>query len=184
MRVTAVLVASSLVGACSSPGAETGRSGIGVDEPDTVEVTSSAFEEGARIPTRFTCDGEDVPPPLSWSNVPDGAEEIVIVVDDPDAPGGTFIHWIVAGIDPTTERLDAGEVPEGAVEGTNDFGEARYRGPCPPAGDDPHRYEFVVFAMEEATRLGEQPGVEEFREVIEGHAIATGTLTAEYGGAG
>ncbi len=177
MRVmTAVLVAACFVGACAGPEPE-----IEAEAPETIEVTSVAFEDGATLPVRFTCDGEDVSPPLSWSNVPADTEEIVILVEDPDAPRGTFVHWIVAGLDVTTGGLDVGGVPAGAVEGTNDFDEVGYGGPCPPEGDDPHRYEFVVHAVDRPTGLGDGVSAAEVREAIGERTIATGTLTAEYG---
>lgn len=178
--VVAALVAGCLVVACTAPGSEEARPDL--DEvPESIAVTSAAFEDGAALPVRFTCDGQDLSPPLSWSDVPDDTEEIVVVVEDPDAPRGTFVHWILAGVDPTLDGLDAGEVPAGAVEGTNDFGEIGYRGPCPPEGDDPHRYEFVVQAMGEPSGLGEGVDADEFREAVAGRTIATGTLTGEYG---
>jgi Raf kinase inhibitor-like YbhB/YbcL family protein len=180
----AVLIAGVLVGACTSADSQSGSQDRGDGAADTIEVTSSAFEDDATIPMRFTCDGEDVSPPLSWSTVPADTEELIITVEDPDAPAGTFVHWIVAGIDPSTDGLDAGEVPEGAVEGINDFGEPGYRGPCPPPGDDPHRYRFVVHATAEASGIGEQDAVDELREAIAERTNATGTLTARYGRTG
>jgi Raf kinase inhibitor-like YbhB/YbcL family protein len=179
MRVTAAaLLAVFLVDACASP-EPAAPPEVETDAPDTIEVTSAAFAEGETLPVRFTCDGEDVSPPLSWSNVPEGTEEIVILVQDHDAPQGTFVHWIVAGIDPITDGIDDGEVPGGAVGGTNDFGETDYRGPCPPEGDGPHRYEFVVHALGEASRFDDQADAE-LMEVLASHTIATGTLTGEY----
>lgn len=184
MRVTtAVLVAALLVAACAAPGPDETRPEMEPDVPDTIEVTSDAFQDGGTIPARFTCDGEDLSPPLTWSNVPDDTEEIAVVVEDPDAPQGTFVHWVVAGIDPMTVGLEVGEVPTGAVEGTNDFEETGYRGPCPPEGDDPHRYRFVVHALGESFDL-EGAAADGLREAMAERTIATGTLTAEYGRAG
>lgn len=176
------LIASVLVSGCTGDGQEEAP-GTGAEAPETIDVTSSAIDEGAPIPTRFTCDGDDVSPPLSWSEPPEDARELV-VVDDPDAPSGTFVHWVVAGIDPATNRLDEGGTPSGSVEGTNDFGRSGYGGPCPPQGDDPHRYRFVVHAMQDATGLTEGVAIDEMREVVAENALATGTLTAEYGRAG
>lgn len=173
-----------VLGACGAPDTGGDRAEISTDAPASIEVTSSAFQPDGTIPARFTCDGEDTSPPLAWSEVPDEAEELVLVVRDPDAPGHTFIHWLVAGVDATTARLEEGELPDGAVEGTNDFGEAGYRGPCPPPDDEAHRYEFVVHATAAPTGLGEQATVDEVREALAEHTVATGTLAARYGRAG
>jgi Raf kinase inhibitor-like YbhB/YbcL family protein len=137
-------------------------------EPDDggamFEVESSAFSEGATIPVQFTCDGENISPPLSWSTVPEGATELRISLRDPDAPGGTFTHWLVTGIDPSSSDIDQGSVPVGATEEVNSFGERGYGGPCPPRGDDPHRYVFGVEALDSA-----------------GNVLASAELTTTYG---
>ncbi len=97
----------------------------------SIDVTSPAFDEGAPIPERYARQGSNVPPPLQWSGVPAGTRELALVVQDPDAPRGPFVHWIVAGLPPTAEGVDGGELPSGAVEGRNDFGEVGYDGPEP-----------------------------------------------------
>ncbi len=144
-------------------------------------VTSAAFAEGDTIPVEFTCDGEDVSPPLQWSGVPDGAAELVLVVEDPDAPGGTFVHWLVVGIDPGATGIDRGGVPAGARQGTNDFGNAAYGGPCPPGGDEPHRYVFRVSALSEETGLSDGASVDDVSEAVRGTEIARGELVGRYG---
>lgn len=111
----------------------------GDEEGGGIEVTSSAFAEGDGVPVRFTCLGDDVSPPLAWSGVPDGAAELRLTVTDPDAPGGTFTHWTVTGIDPSTTEVGEGSLPPGGTEEENSFGETVYRGPCPPAGET-HTY--------------------------------------------
>ena len=108
-------------------------------------LTSSAFAAGGTIPRRHSCDGEDRSPPLSWTAPPSGSRSLALILDDPDAPGGRFVHWLAWGIGP-----DAGGLAEGEAaprEGRNDFGTVGYRGPCPPEGDKPHRYIFTVFAV-------------------------------------
>ncbi|MGH3016513.1 MAG: YbhB/YbcL family Raf kinase inhibitor-like protein, partial [Gaiellaceae bacterium] len=108
------------------------------------ELTSEAFASGQPIPQKYSCEGEDVSPPLAWSGVPEGTASLALVVDDPDAQGGTFTHWLAWGIDPAAGGLGEGE---GApVEGQNDFGQAGWRGPCPPPGHGPHRYFFRLHA--------------------------------------
>ena len=126
-----------------------------------VEITSEAFAEGARIPRRYTCEGEDVSPQLSWGEVPDGAKSIALIADDPDAPAGTWVHWVIYGLPPDSRGLDEGlptsdSLPSGARQGTNDFGRAGYGGPCPPPGHGTHRYYFKLYALDIEVEL--EPG--------------------------
>lgn len=114
------------------------------------ELESSAFEEGDTVPARFTCDGDNISPPLSWSGVPEDAAELRISLTDPDAPRGTFTHWLVVGIDPSSSDVGEGQVPAGGTEEKNSFDEEAYGGPCPPSGGDPHRYVFRVEALDPA----------------------------------
>ena len=108
-------------------------------------LTSDAFGPDEPIPERHTCEGDDLSPPLSWANLPAGTRSLALVVEDPDAPRGTFTHWLAWGLDP-----EPGGLPEGAsapIEGRNDFGTTGYRGPCPPPGHGPHRYFFRLHAL-------------------------------------
>jgi hypothetical protein len=118
-----------------------------------MEIRSSAFSEGDTVPVRFTCDGDDVSPPLGWSDLPEAAAELRLSVMDPDAPGGTFTHWLVTGIDPTAAEVAEGAVPQGGSEQPNSFGEARYGGPCPPPGRGAHRYVFTIEALDAAGKV-------------------------------
>jgi hypothetical protein len=139
---------------------------------DTIAVTSPAFEEGGTIPTRYTCDGADISPPLSWSGAPDGARAFALLVDDPDARG--FVHWAVAD-------LTSSELADGATEGIggrNSFRREGYGGPCPPSGS--HRYVFTVFALSEPLALASGFSVDELRSAMDGKVIASGSLTATY----
>jgi Raf kinase inhibitor-like YbhB/YbcL family protein len=129
-----------------------------------MEIRSSAFSGGDTLPIQFTCDGDNVSPPLSWSEVPTGATELRLSLRDPDAPRGTFTHWQVSGIDPTSSDVGQGMVPAGGTEERNGFGEEAYGGPCPPPGDDPHRYVFTVEALDAA-----------------GDVLASAELTTTYG---
>ena len=117
-----------------------------------MQLTSSAFENNDTIPTRYTCEGEDISPPLSWSGVPENAKTLALVMDDPDAPNGTFIHWVLYNLPPMPSKLEEGaslsdRLSEGLREGFNSFGDQGYGGPCPPRGDDAHRYFFRLFAV-------------------------------------
>jgi Raf kinase inhibitor-like protein, YbhB/YbcL family len=110
-----------------------------------MKITSSAFQEGGNIPSKFTCDGSDTSPPLQITGVPSKAKSLVLIADDPDAPSGLFTHWLVWNIPPQTNSIAEGSAPKG-VQGTNDFGKSGYRGPCPPPGT--HRYSFKIFALD------------------------------------
>jgi Raf kinase inhibitor-like YbhB/YbcL family protein len=133
-----------------------------------VDLTSSAFANGAEIPTRHTCEGEDVSPPLAWSDVPEAAHSLALVCDDPDAPGGTFTHWLAWGIDAGSQGLGEGERPP--AEGENDFGRTGYGGPCPPHGHGPHRYSFRLYA------LSEEPGLQPGASKADVSAVVAGAL--------
>ncbi|MDA1347648.1 MAG: YbhB/YbcL family Raf kinase inhibitor-like protein [Chloroflexi bacterium] len=118
-----------------------------------MQITSSAFQDGDSIPIRFTCDGANVSPPLEWAGIPEGTKSIALIVDDPDAPGGTWSRWVMYGLPPGAAALDEGlsatEATEsGASHGDNDFGRLGYGGPCPPRGAGPHRYYFKIYALD------------------------------------
>ena len=149
---------------------------VDTDAADTITVSSKAFAEGGQIPERFTCDGEESSPPLEWSGEP--AKAWALVVDDPDAPGGTFVHWVVLDIAPETTSVEAGEVPAGGVQVANSSGEASYAGPCPPSGE--HRYRFTVYALDAPTGLTESASLEDAVDAIGDHATSRGTMAAVY----
>jgi Raf kinase inhibitor-like YbhB/YbcL family protein len=143
--------------------------------PESIKVTSPAFDKNDTIPKQFTCHGNQVPPPLQWSNVPKDAKELVLLVDDPDAPSGNFVHWTVYGINP-----GASAVPAAALEGRNSAGKQGYTGPCPPEGDDPHRYVFAIYALDKQSGLARGASPDEVRSVLDRSAIARGQLIAKY----
>jgi Raf kinase inhibitor-like YbhB/YbcL family protein len=145
---------------------------------DVTEITlgSEAFEEGGSIPRRFTCDGEDVSPPLSWDDPPAGTAGFVLVVDDPDA--GNFVHWVLANIPGEVRSLAEGHGDEVGVSGRNNFGRVGWGGPCPPSGE--HRYRFKLYAIPsllEVTRGASHPTV---ITAMHGQVLAQGQLTASY----
>jgi Raf kinase inhibitor-like YbhB/YbcL family protein len=143
----------------------------------SLTVTSSAFKANEAIPSEYTCDGAEKSPPLSWSNVPAGAKSIAILVDDPDAPMGTFTHWIVTNIPPSETSLSAaGSLPQGATSAKNDKGASGYAGPCPPSGK--HHYHFHVYALD--TTIAKPSGRAAFLKAIDGHVLADGELVATY----
>jgi Raf kinase inhibitor-like YbhB/YbcL family protein len=150
-----------------------------------LELHSIAFEDGDPIPIEFTCDGDDVSPPLSWAIPPGHAESIVLIVDDPDAPRGVFTHWVVYNVPPDRHALpedvdpEEEELDDGTMQGVNDFGELGYRGPCPPAGEG-HRYRFTILAI--AMELDLEPGStrDEVLELADGILVGGSQLTGIY----
>jgi Raf kinase inhibitor-like YbhB/YbcL family protein len=142
-----------------------------------MKITSSAFPEGGNIPSKFTCDGSDTSPPLQITGVPSEAKSLVLIVDDPDAPGGLFTHWLVWNIAPQTNSIAEGATPKG-VQGTNDFGKSGYGGPCPPPGT--HRYSFKVFALDRELDLRSGAKRGQVDAAMKGHVIAQGELVGRY----
>jgi Raf kinase inhibitor-like YbhB/YbcL family protein len=142
------------------------------------DLRSTAFANGEAIPRRYTCEGEDVSPPLSWSDPPEGTRSLALVVDDPDAPGGTFTHWLAWDIDPATSELGEGEAAP--AEGRNDFGQTGYRGPCPPPGHGPHRYFLRLYALGEP--LAVEPGAAkaDIERALDGRELGTAELMGTY----
>lgn len=141
-----------------------------------MEITSQAFRPTTRIPTRYTCDGEDVSPPLTITGVPPGTETLALVVEDPDAPRGTWDHWIAYDL-PVVDEIPEAVGPLG-TGGTNSGGSTHYQGPCPPSGE--HRYLFTVYAVD--THLGLAPGAtkEGLRKALQGHTLDEATLIGLY----
>jgi Raf kinase inhibitor-like YbhB/YbcL family protein len=150
------------------------------EAPPGIELTSSAFQAGAPIPARYTCDGQDTSPPLAWADVPKGAKSLALVVDDPDAPGGTYTHWTVYGIPAAARRIQAGATPARSQQGQNSFGDDRYGGPCPPKGDKPHHYEFELYALRAPLGLQRGAKPDDVRSAITKQALARGLLIGTF----
>lgn len=144
----------------------------------TIVVTSPAFANGAFIPRRYTCQGEDINPPLHWENIPENAQSLALIVDDPDAPAGTWTHWLVWNIDPKTDGIPANSLPPGVNLGKNDFQKLAYGGPCPPSGT--HRYFFRLFALDARLNLPNGSSRADLEKVIAGHILAQGALIGRY----
>ena len=151
-----------------------------IESPTALTVTSPAFGEGAAIPREFTCKGSNTSPPLAWSGVPSGARSVALVVDDPDAPSGTFIHWAVYNIDPAQSALAAGEVPTGASQAKNSGGGVGYTGPCPRSGT--HHYRFTVYVLRSPLTVPAHGDPARVLVAIRGKTTARGTLTGTFGG--
>lgn len=147
--------------------------------------SSPAFKNGERIPVKYTCDDKDVSPPLSWSGFPEGTRSFALIMDDPDAVGAVFTHWVLfnlpGGVRELPEGLPkAGTLEGGGVHGGNDFGKVGYGGPCPPPGK-PHRYRFRLYALDTELSLGVGSSKEEVLRAVEGHVLAMAELTGTYG---
>jgi len=148
-----------------------------------IKVTSPVFDEGGMIPSKYTCDGEDISPPIEWDGIPDGTQSIALISDDPDAPMGTWVHWVLYNLPADARRLDedipASEVlANGAKQGTTDFGRVGYGGPCPPSGT--HRYFFKVYALNAQIELIKAATKEQLLNAMEGHILAEGQLMGKY----
>lgn len=145
----------------------------------SIQLTSRAFAEGEAIPNKYTCDGENLSPPLSWSGIPEGTQSLALVVNDPDAPRGDWVHWVLVDLPP-----DLADLPEGAqgagVEGVNDFNKRGYGGPCPPRGSN-HRYIFKLYALDRALNLQAGMTRGEAEKAMQGHILAQGQLMGRYG---
>jgi len=142
-----------------------------------LSLTSPAFEHEASMPSKYTCDGENTSPPLSWSGISEGTASLALIMDDPDAPGGTWDHWIVFNIPPSVEGVGEGEEPEG-VPGKSSFGRGGYGGPCPPSGL--HRYIFRLYALDTMLDIPEGSSKIEALRSMEGHIIERAELTGTY----
>jgi Raf kinase inhibitor-like YbhB/YbcL family protein len=148
-----------------------------------LDIKSAAFGEGDLIPRKYTCDGADVSPPLSWSQPPEGTKSMMLICDDPDAPMGTWVHWVLYGLSPDTLELsenvpDDKEVLGGAKHGVNDFRKYGYGGPCPPGGT--HRYFFKLYAVDTEVDLNPGASKDEVLGAIKGHVLAEGQLMGRY----
>jgi Raf kinase inhibitor-like YbhB/YbcL family protein len=148
-----------------------------------ISVSSSAFQEGGMIPPKYTCDGNDLSIPLTWTGVPEGTKSIAVISDDPDAPVGTWVHWVMWNIPPTVRELAEGvptkpRLPDGSRQGISDFGRPGYGGPCPPSGT--HRYYFKVYALDVTLDLPGTTRKADLVKAMKGHILAEGQLMGKY----
>ncbi len=151
---------------------------------EKISISADGFKEGGTIPDEFTCKGKDISPSLYWEGIPAGAKSISLIMDDPDARGGAFVHWVLYNIPGQTLMLPKGiphnqTLADGSMQGMTDFGRAGYGGPCPPPGK-PHRYYFKVYALD--IKLELPPGVSktQFENAMKGHILASGELMGKY----
>lgn len=146
-------------------------------------IRSPAFQPEALIPGKYTCDGADISPPLTWSGVPEGATSLALIADDPDAPGKTWVHWVLFNLPPETNSLSEhlptdATLENGAIQGITDFGRPGYGGPCPPGGT--HRYYFKLYALDTTLDLSPKAKKADVVQAMEGHILAKGQLMGKY----
>jgi Raf kinase inhibitor-like YbhB/YbcL family protein len=148
-------------------------------------LTSDDFKRGEMIPHHHTCQGNDVSPALTWSDPPPGTQSFALICDDPDAPGKTWVHWVlyrlpahVRGLPQDVEK--DGELSDGSRQGKNDFGNVGYGGPCPPVGHGPHRYFFKIYALDNVPELAPGATKDELLAAMEGHILADADLMGRY----
>jgi Raf kinase inhibitor-like YbhB/YbcL family protein len=143
-----------------------------------VILESDAFVDGGSIPVRLTCDGEDVPPMLSWRDAPAGTATFALVMDDPDAPVGTWVHWVLFDVPASASAIGEGRLPRGTREGQNSWGRSGYGGPCPPSGT--HRYFFKLYAVDRVLGLASGATASDLAQALEGHVLAEAVLMGRY----
>jgi Raf kinase inhibitor-like YbhB/YbcL family protein len=143
-------------------------------------VRSVAFNDHDLMPQRFSKDGGNISPPLEWFDVPESATELILLVEDRDAGKVPFLHWLVTGIDPTSHGMAEGQTPSGGREWTNGFGMTGWGGPHPPINDDPHRYFYRVYAINQPLELPRVPRVSEVHEAIEDRELASGNMVGTF----
>lgn len=149
-------------------------------QPPTSAMTikSPAFGHNQTIPKKYTCDGEDINPPLELNGVPPGGKSLVLIVDDPDAPAGTWVHWTVWNINPQTKTIAENSSPAGSIEGATDFGKPGYGGPCPPSGT--HRYFFKIYALDTLLNLPPTAKKPDLEKAMQGHILDKAELVGTY----
>lgn len=146
---------------------------------DILKVTSPSFKESEMIPSKFTCDGENISPEIRWEGLPEGTESLALICDDPDAPSGDFVHWVVFNIPAEIDSFDENaEISEIADLGMTDYGRKGYGGPCPPSGS--HHYHFKVYALDEIIETEKSLDKYDLLDKMEGHVLAKGEIVGLY----
>ena len=145
---------------------------------EKITITSSAFANNAAVPARYTCDGNDAIPPLTIGNVPTGTRSLALIADDPDAPGGTWVHWVIWNIPSHTRDIPENTAPADAIQGRNSWGRNAYGGPCPPSGT--HRYFFKLYALDTDLKLGASATKADLEHAMQGHILGKGELMGTY----
>ncbi len=179
LLLAALLVFSPTVAACAIEAPATQK-----EVKVTLSLSSTVFKEEERIPVKYTCDGHDISPPLVWGEQPQVTEAFALIVDDPDAPGGVFTHWVLFNLPANVHQLGEGipaheRLESGALQGENDMGRIGYRGPCPPRGPA-HRYRFTIYALDRSLDLKPGASKKQLLDAMKGHILAQGQLIGTY----
>lgn len=183
-RALMLIVLTALIG-CAAAQTETPSPATDVPSPEaSFTLASTAFASGGQIPSRYTCQGEEVSPALSWTAPPEGTRSFALIMDDPDAPNGTWTHWVIFNLPPEYRSLDEGlparnKLDDGVVQGKNSWHKFGYRGPCPPSGT--HHYAFHLYALDTLLDLGPGTTAERLRQAMDGHVLAEAVLTGLFG---
>jgi len=179
LKKVVVLAGVSILLFCSCNDRE---QSVGAEKME-IKITSPAFDDGGLIPSKYTCDGADISPPLQWQPAPEGTRSIALICDDPDAPMGTWVHWVLFNLPADTTELAENippdkTLPNAARQGTNDFRRIGYGGPCPPSGT--HRYFFKIYALD--TQIDLSPGADkrQLLKAVDGHILGKGQLVGKY----
>ena len=181
-NIIALVIISILLFCSFNNSAQAGSETAGGKKME-IKITSSAFEDGGMIPAKYTCDGADISPPLRWDVVSEGTKSIALICDDPDAPIGTWVHWVLFNLPADTKELAENippdkTLPNGAKQGITDFGRNGYGGPCPPSGT--HRYFFKVYALDTQIDLTSSANKAQLLKAMEGHILGQGQLMGKY----
>jgi Raf kinase inhibitor-like YbhB/YbcL family protein len=181
IKISAIFISMLLL---TSTGCNQGnKEGKVKKEIEKITVKSPAFQSGGKIPSKFTCDGENISPALQWGPVPEGTVTFALIADDPDAPSGTWVHWVIYNIPPGVTNLPEKttlpfEKETGAISGKSSFGKGGYGGPCPPGGT--HRYFFKIYALDTNLTLPALSSKQDLLKAMEGHIIGQGELMGTY----
>lgn len=177
------LAALSLASCSAASNNSSSKRSLTPSVPNTMKIQSAAFHHNEMIPSLYTCDGEDISPALSWDQPPTGTQSLALIMDDPDAPGRTFVHWVIYDLPPETRQLPQAiplkaTVAAGGTQGKNDFGKLGYGGPCPPSGI--HRYFFKLYALDQQLGLKSGATKAQLEAAMNGHILASAELIGRY----
>ncbi|MEN6357997.1 MAG: YbhB/YbcL family Raf kinase inhibitor-like protein [Armatimonadota bacterium] len=175
-----LIIAATLCSCKKTTVVAAGKAGVKIM---TIQVTSAAFKEGESIPSKYTCKGSNISPPLVWTNIPSAAKTIALIADDPDAPMGTWVHWVLYNLPGNINELPEAvpneqHLQNGASQGVNSSGKVGYQGPCPPSGT--HRYYFKVYALDTQLKLSDGTTKSQLLEAMKGHILAEGRLMGRF----
>lgn len=180
-----LLISAILLGGCTSkqpvdvqePKAQPNQQEVNIAK--VMKIISKAFEDNQQIPKKYTCDGDNINPPLLISEIPENTKSLVLIVDDPDAPAKTWVHWLVYNIPPQFGDIREGSLPPNSQYGINDFGNDKYGGPCPPPGPE-HRYFFKAYALDNILEIPKSANKADIEQAMEGHILTQDQLIGVY----